>query len=313
MARKAASRKTAGAARKSSVKRKTGTGRAGAARKTGARKTRPGSRKKAAARRPAAGSRKTSRKTSARTGSARKTSARKTGARKASARKTSARKTSSRKGAASLRKSVGGKNAGTGKGQQAGSRTAARKPSGTKTAAGRLGGRGRERTLAQTPDAGRSVKGPTNPFPTKRSTGTPAGAGVSRHAPDLDRARRHLRDVEESLPGIPSSLDLDRRPSAARTGRAEMREARENHPEVSPEITGGDVDADWQGAYDSGDEAPGGDNMTPDQDRVDDIGKALGVQYEDNEELKGSDKIAERDKNRWELDPASSDDYKDRK
>ncbi len=92
-----------------------------------------------------------------------------------------------------------------------------------------------------------------------------------------------------------------------------MRQARREHTEVSPEITAGDVDADWAGAYDSGDEAPGGDNMTPDQDRVDDIGKALGVEYEDNEELKASDKIAARDKKRWELDPASSDDYKERK
>ena len=61
-----------------------------------------------------------------------------------------------------------------------------------------------------------------------------------------------------------------------------------------------------------GDEAPGGDNLTPDQDIVDDIGKALGVEDQDNEELKGADKITERDKHRWELDPALSDDYKDR-
>ena len=51
---------------------------------------------------------------------------------------------------------------------------------------------------------------------------------------------------------------------------------------------------------------------TPDQDRVDDIGRALGVEYQDNEPLKASDKIAERDRHRWELDPASSDDYKER-
>ena len=51
-------------------------------------------------------------------------------------------------------------------------------------------------------------------------------------------------------------------------------------------LTGGDVDADWEDAYAVGDEAPGGDNPTPDQDRVDDIGKALGVEYQDNEELK---------------------------
>jgi hypothetical protein len=121
-----------------------------------------------------------------------------------------------------------------------------------------------------------------------------------------------LREVEESLPGPPSSLDLDRRPSAARSGRHELAESRREHNEASPDLTAGDVDADWEDAYSVGDEAPGGDNPTPDQDRVDDIGKALGVQYDDNEELKAADKIAERDKHRWELDPASSDDYRDR-
>lgn len=264
MAKKAASRKAAGAARKSSASRTKG--------KTGSRKkTTPGRKKAAPARKKtASGSRKKA------AGSLKKAAA--------SRKKT----TTSRKTAAKGR------------------------PTPRKKAAPRRGGSGRERTLAQTPKTGRSVKGRTNPFPTKRSTGTPAGAGTTRQAPALDRARRHLRDVEESMGGIPSSLDLDRSASAARSGRAEMREARRDHPEVSPEITSGDVDADWEGAYATGDEAPGGDNMTPDQDRVDDIGKALGVQYEDNEELKGADKIASRDKNRWELDPASSDDYKDR-
>ena len=60
---------------------------------------------------------------------------------------------------------------------------------------------------------------------------------------------------------------------------------------MTPAITGGDVDADWENAYFSGDEAPGGDNPTPDQDRVDDIGKSLGLQYEDSEELKGDEKV----------------------
>jgi hypothetical protein len=174
------------------------------------------------------------------------------------------------------------------------------------------GGTGRESQLDQTPETGRSVKGPTNPFPTKRSTGTASGAGGTGQAPGLERARRHLREVDETVASPPSSLGLDRNASAARTGRDEMRQARREHTEVSPDITAGDVDADWAGAYDSGDEAPGGDNPTPDQDRVDDIGKALGVEYEDNEELKASDKIAARDKKRWELDPASSDDYQDR-
>jgi hypothetical protein len=91
-----------------------------------------------------------------------------------------------------------------------------------------------------------------------------------------------------------------------------MREARLEHNETSPVLTGGDVDANWEDAYSVGDEAPGGDNPTPDQDRVDDIGKALGVEYQDNEELRASDKIADRDRHRWELDPASSEDYRDR-
>jgi hypothetical protein len=176
----------------------------------------------------------------------------------------------------------------------------------------KAGGTGREEELAQTPQTGRSVQGPTNPMPTKRSTGTAAGAGSTRRVPGLERARKQLREIEETVPTPPSSLDLDRRPSAARTGRHELAESRREHNEVSPDLTAGDVDADWEDAYSVGDEAPGGDNPTPDQDRVDDIGKALGVQYDDNEELKAADKIAQRDKHRWELDPASSDDYQDR-
>jgi hypothetical protein len=106
---------------------------------------------------------------------------------------------------------------------------------------------------------------------------------------------------------------MDRRGSAVRTGRAELAESRLQHKGMSPAITGGDVDVDVEDAYFNGDEAPGGDNPTPDQDVVDNIGKALGVEYADNEELKAADKVVERDKHRWELDPASSEDYKDRK
>ncbi len=88
-----------------------------------------------------------------------------------------------------------------------------------------------------------------------------------------------------------------------------MASDRLHHNETSPELTGGDVDANWENGYAVGDESPGGDNPTPDQDRVDDIGKALGVQYNDDEELKAADKIIERDRHRWELDPASAEDY----
>jgi hypothetical protein len=174
------------------------------------------------------------------------------------------------------------------------------------------GGTGRESTLAQTPAAGRTIRGRTNPMPTRRSTGTPAGAGDSRRSPALDRQRKRLREIEETVPTPPSSLNPDRvHPSAARSGRSALQHARKERTETSPVMTGGDVDADWEEAYAVGDEAPGGDNPTPDQDRVDDIGRAMGIEYADNEELKGSDKIAERDKHRWELDPASAEDYPD--
>ncbi|HVG56720.1 MAG TPA: DUF6335 family protein [Vicinamibacterales bacterium] len=125
----------------------------------------------------------------------------------------------------------------------------------------------------------------------------------------LDRARRIL---EESVPMPPSSLDMKRRGTAVRSGRAEVAERLQEHRGMSSDITAGDVDVDVEDAYFTGDEAPGGDNSTPDQDIVDDIGKALGVEYQDNEELKGADKVEERDRKRWELDPASSEDYKER-
>jgi hypothetical protein len=118
--------------------------------------------------------------------------------------------------------------------------------------------------------------------------------------------------LEDVTPTPPSSLNLDRRGSAVRTGRAELADSLKEHSTLSPEIAGGDVDVSIENAYFSGEEAPGGDNPTPDQDIVDQIGRAVGVEYQDTEELRAADKVAERDKKRWELDPASAEDYKDR-
>jgi hypothetical protein len=119
-------------------------------------------------------------------------------------------------------------------------------------------------------------------------------------------------DEEAPSPAVPSSLDMDRRPSAARSGRAGLQERYREHHETGPGLTAGDVDADWQSAYSVGDEAPGGDNPTPGQTVVEDVGRALGVEYADGEELKAAEKIETRDRHRWELDPASSEDYPER-
>lgn len=132
-------------------------------------------------------------------------------------------------------------------------------------------------------------------------------AAVPLKKPNLDRPRKTVADVH----GIPSSLDMDRTASSAKSGRADMRDKLSKSTSGGAAITAGDVDADWQSAESIGDEAPGGDNPTPDQDRVDDIGRALGVEYADDEELQGGAEIADRDLNRWELDPASKDDFDD--
>jgi hypothetical protein len=293
MAKKAVKRRAAGAARAGSSK--------------GQKRTPSNKRAGSGARASARGGAGANRTSNARRNTGRKTA----GARTPQGKKKKRSLQDLRRAGARAKKRASTRSAAaSGRGKSMRARTAApRRATSTKP---RAGGTGREEELDQTPETGRSVKGPTNPMPTRRSTGTAAGAGSTRRAPGLERARKQLREVEESLPSPPSSLDLDRRPSAARSGRHELAEARREHNEVSPDLTAGDVDASWEDAYSVGDEAPGGDNPTPDQDRVDDIGKALGVQYEDNEELKAADKIAERDKHRWELDPASSDDYRDR-
>jgi hypothetical protein len=295
MAKKASASRTAAGGRKRAAAGRT-PGKAARGASSG-RKTKT-AKKKVASRRPAAGGAKGRGARSSGTGASNARSAgRKAAAAKGAAR--TARPKGKAAAARSRRPAASAKRGGS----------AAPAPA---KGAPRSRGRGLERTLAQTPETGRSVGGRTNPMPTKRSTGTAAGAGSTANNPGLERARRELREVEEHVPGPPSSLDLDRTASSARSGRRELQQARRDHNETSPVMTAGDVDADWEEAYAVGDEAPGGDNPTPDQDRVDDIGKALGVEYEDNEELKASEKITERDRHRWELDPASSEDYPDR-
>ena len=76
-------------------------------------------------------------------------------------------------------------------------------------------------------------------------------------------------------------------------------------------LTGGDIDAAWDQAS-VGDETVGGSSPTPDQDIVDEIGRALGVTYAEGEPLHTTEKIERRDAERWELNPASSEDYNER-
>lgn len=81
-----------------------------------------------------------------------------------------------------------------------------------------------------------------------------------------------------------------------------------SHPESGPRLTGGDVDADWVGAYAAGDEGVGGSASTPDQDVVDEIGQALGVeQPSDGEVLVSEEILRRRDRLRWHLEREAAD------
>ncbi len=245
----------------------------------------------------------------------RKAAARSTARRKAATtRRKAGRTRSAGKKAASVRKSASKKKASARKKTASSRKTAVSK----KTASARKMGARKMKRAAPVAKKRAAPMAKKRPVPVARKAAAPAKKTAPRAervpvrtAPGLNRERRTIRD-DDIVQTPPSSLDFDRSASAARSGRRGLREKYDEHTETSPALTGGDVDADWESAYSVGDEAPGGDNPTPDQDLVDDIGRAVGIEYQDNEELKGEAKVAKRDRNRWELDPASSDDWDER-
>ena len=105
--------------------------------------------------------------------------------------------------------------------------------------------------------------------------------------------------------------DFDERQNLALGGRDALLEELEEHHSLSPQISGGDVDASWQTANAAGEETVGGSAPTPDQDIVDELGRAAGITYADDEPLNSDKKILDRDRNRWELNPASADDQEE--
>lgn len=115
-----------------------------------------------------------------------------------------------------------------------------------------------------------------------------------------DRNRNGLSDdIEPPIPDVTA-------------GAAKLNYRLQNDGLADTSITGGDVDAQFEGAQFSGDESAVSSMTTPEQNQVDETGQAMGVTYQDNEELKFGEKERSRDIKRWELDPASSDDYNER-
>ena len=78
-----------------------------------------------------------------------------------------------------------------------------------------------------------------------------------------------------------------------------------NNTAASPKDAGGDLDASWEDVNESGSEAVSGHSPTPDQSNVEENAEAIGVSFQDNEELEFEDKIGRRDRDRYELDENS--------
>ncbi|MFO8037506.1 MAG: DUF6335 family protein [Anaerolineales bacterium] len=95
--------------------------------------------------------------------------------------------------------------------------------------------------------------------------------------------------------------DLEERQKLAHGGREKIKEELEETHFSSPELAGGDIDADWESADTGGGaEAVGGTEPTPDQDVVDELGEAVGITYEDDEPLNIEKKMKERREKRLE-------------
>jgi hypothetical protein len=127
-----------------------------------------------------------------------------------------------------------------------------------------------------------------------------------REVVDAEEVERRYYEADE----IPDEEVTDLFAEAQQEGRREnvVLEKLSRNPVGSPELSGGDIDAAWDRA-DEGEETVGGSSPTPDQDVVDEIGEAVGLTYQDNEPLTIDEKLAKRDATRWELNPASAEDY----
>ncbi|HEX2992796.1 MAG TPA: DUF6335 family protein [Anaerolineales bacterium] len=102
--------------------------------------------------------------------------------------------------------------------------------------------------------------------------------------------------------------DFAERQGLASGGRQKLEEKLNEHNSLDPSLSGGDVDAAWEDTNVAGEESVGGSVSTPDQDIVDELGEAAGLTYRDDEALDYDRKVLNRDRDRWELNPASADD-----
>lgn len=96
-------------------------------------------------------------------------------------------------------------------------------------------------------------------------------------------------------------------------GIGKMLEDDAENMEISGAVSGGDIDVDQYQAEVVGEEAVGGTTPTPDQNVTEYIEKAVGLEMDDRSSLRTNDILEQRDDQRYELDPTSSEDYQNRR
>lgn len=117
--------------------------------------------------------------------------------------------------------------------------------------------------------------------------------------------KEYANEVAEYTDDVAIQASLEER-QALDSGEHKLADRLQQHQAKSPTLSAGDLDAAWDQAN-VGDETAGGTAATPDQDRVDEFGQAFGIEYDDDEPLRTEEKLAERDDQRWELDPRSAE------
>jgi hypothetical protein len=120
-------------------------------------------------------------------------------------------------------------------------------------------------------------------------------------------ARRDTSDIAAEIAAEPLAAPSSTAvvAQALRTGVVPLTAAIRNDESTRGDsrLKAGDVDTNAVDNAFVGDEAPGGSVTTPDQDRVDDIGRALGVQEADSGELRTTGELLEgRDRKRAQQD-----------
>ena len=117
---------------------------------------------------------------------------------------------------------------------------------------------------------------------------------------------------EAVRPAAPSAAREFHQPSATAVAAEALRTGvlpdgfrrRDAIPHEDERMRAGDPDDDGLANEYVGEDIPGGSTPTPDQNEVDEIGRAYGLQDEDNGSLRTSSEVlARRDRRRTELQP----------